>query len=546
MVCRVQDRALVPHVDRLAPETGPVVAGEPADGECAGEDRAEREQEQRRQHDRRRFVDMGLDLGRGAALAVEGHDDQPPGIEGRHDRRGDAHPEGEQPEAGMGTERRLENQVLGIEAGEAEHEGDADSGQRQRADPHQDVGRLHPAPEAAHAPHVLLVGHAVDDGAGTEEQQRLEEGMGHQVEHRHRIGADAGGEEHIAELRAGRIGDDPLDIVLHQADRRGEESGERADGDDDRQRQRRELEHRRQAAHHEHAGRHHGGGVDQGGDRRRAFHRVRQPGVQQDLGRLAHGADEQEDAGPVERGLAVDPEAADGGDLLARQALRRRQHGREIERTENREHGEHAERKSEIADPVDQEGLDGGGVGALALVPEADQQVGAQADAFPAEEHLGEILGRHQHQHGEGEQAEIGEEPRLVRIVAHIADGVDMDDGGDQCHHHDHDGGQRVETQRPIDAQFARRHPGVQPDRLRRAGLGEADLVQDDPAQDRRDDQQPGRDVHRGPVPDPPAEQPRDDGADQRQEDDGNIHAGLSLSSRSRLPPRSSRGCGSR
>ena len=174
MMRGVQNRALLPHVDRLAPEAAPVVAGEPADGERAGKHRSEREQEQRRQHDRRRFVDMGLDLGRGAALAVESHDDQPPGIEGGHDRRGDAHPEGEQPEAGMGAERRLEDQVLGIEAGEAENEGDADPGQRQRADPHQDVGRLHLAPEAAHAPHVLLVGHAMDDRAGTEEQQRFE------------------------------------------------------------------------------------------------------------------------------------------------------------------------------------------------------------------------------------------------------------------------------------------------------------------------------------------------------------------------------------
>ena len=47
-----------------------------------------------------------------------------------------------------------------------------------------------------------------------------------------------------------------------------------------------------------------------------------------------------------------------------------------------------------------------------AVVPEADQQVRAQADAFPAEEQLHEIVGRHQHQHEEGEQAQIGHEAR--------------------------------------------------------------------------------------------------------------------------------------
>ena len=63
----------------------------------------------------------------------------------------------------------------------------------------------------------------MDDRAGAEEQQRLEEGMGEQVEDADRVAADAERHEHVAELRAGRIGDDPLDVVLHEADRGGEE-----------------------------------------------------------------------------------------------------------------------------------------------------------------------------------------------------------------------------------------------------------------------------------------------------------------------------------
>ena len=49
-----------------------------------------------------------------------------------------------------------------------------------------------------------------------------------------RIGADAERDEHVAELRAGRVGDDALDVVLHEADRRGEERGDRADDRHDR------------------------------------------------------------------------------------------------------------------------------------------------------------------------------------------------------------------------------------------------------------------------------------------------------------------------
>ena len=60
------------------------------------------------------------------------------------------------------------------------------------------------------------------------------------------------------------------------------------------------LAHRRQREQHVgpcdqvHAGGHHRGGVDQRGDRRRAGHRVGQPDVERDLGRLAGAAEEEE------------------------------------------------------------------------------------------------------------------------------------------------------------------------------------------------------------------------------------------------------------
>ncbi len=103
-------------------------------------------------------------------------------------------------------------------------------------------------PQAAHLPHVLLVVHGVDHRAGAEEQQRLEEGVGEQVEHAGLVGADAAGDEHVAELRAGRIGDDALDVVLHQADGRREERGDRADERRRTRRHGRVLEDRRQPA----------------------------------------------------------------------------------------------------------------------------------------------------------------------------------------------------------------------------------------------------------------------------------------------------------
>ena len=110
--------------------------------------------------------------------------------------------------------------------------------------------------------------------------KRLEEGVGEQVEHRRAVRADAGGEEHVAELRAGRISDHPLDVVLGAADGRREDAGRSADLGDDVHRGRGLFEHRRQSADHEHAGGDHRRGVDESADRSWAFHRVGQPGVE--------------------------------------------------------------------------------------------------------------------------------------------------------------------------------------------------------------------------------------------------------------------------
>ena len=185
---------------------------------------------------------------------------------------------------------------------------------------------------------------------------------------------------------------------------------------------RRQLEHGRAAADQEHARRHHGGGMDQGGNRRRAFHRVRQPGVQAKLRRLAHRADEQQQA---QRGQDIDV-VAGKDEALAHHGRRGGEHRVEIQGLEHGIDAENAQREAEIADAVDDERLDRGGVGGRACVPEADQQIGRQAHAFPAEEQLQEIVGRHQHQHGEGEQRQIGEEARPVRVFVHVADGIEM------------------------------------------------------------------------------------------------------------------------
>ena len=140
---------------------------------------------------------------------------------------------------------------------------------------------------------------------------------------------------------------------------------------------------------------------------------------------------------------------------LAGMVRGRGEHRVVLHRVEQGEDGEDAEREAEIADAVDDEGLDGGRVGGRLVVPEADQKIRGESHPLPAEEQLDEIVGGDQRQHGEGEQREIGEEARPARILLHVADRVEMHEAGDRGHHHQHHGGQRVDAERPDRLQVA-------------------------------------------------------------------------------------------
>ena len=108
-------------------------------------------------------------------------------------------------------------------------------------------------------------------------------------------------------------------------------------------------------------------------------------------------------------------------------------------------HAGDAEDEAEVADAVDDERLHVGEDRGRPRVPEADEQIGDDADRFPAEEQLHEVVRHHQHQHREREQRDVAEEALVARIVVHVADGVDVHA---QRHERDHAHHQRGE---PVD-----------------------------------------------------------------------------------------------
>src|SRR3954469_5575826 len=94
-------------------------------------------------------------------------------VGGGHEGADDTNHEKERIAAAAGAEEDL---VLGPEPCERE-----DPRQRERSDDEGPEGGGHVLPQPTHVAHVVGV-HGMDEGAGPEEQKRLEEGVGEEVE----------------------------------------------------------------------------------------------------------------------------------------------------------------------------------------------------------------------------------------------------------------------------------------------------------------------------------------------------------------------------
>jgi len=198
------------------------------------------------------------------------------------------------------------------------------------------------------------------------------------------------------------------------------------------------------ARHHIDARRHHGGRVDEGGDRSGALHGVGQPDIERNLRALADGADEEEQCG------RRDHPSADFEVVCTLEDLR------ELHATEGEENRQQAEEKAEVADAVDDEGLLARVTRRLLGDVVADQQVRAEPDPLPADEHHCVGVAQHQHQHEGGEQIHVGEEAEVALVAMHVAGSVNVDQEADTCDHENHHRGEWIEQKAKLDVEHCR------------------------------------------------------------------------------------------
>ena len=298
----------------------------------------------------------------------------------------------------------VEDFVLRPEAGEDQRH----AGQRHHADGVGREGHGHELLEAAHAPDVLLLVAAVDDGAGAEEEQRLEERVREQMEHPDRHATDAQAHHHVAELRHGGVGEDALDVRLRHGDERAEDGRERAYPRDGSKRDRLghagllQLHQRIHASDEEDARRHHRRRVDERADGRGAFHRVGKPDVERELAGLANRTAEEQQAN-----RRAGRESANG---RMRNHLRQRVLFEaaapgivEEQRAGLGVEPHDAEEEEHVADARGDEGLLGRRRRAGLVEPEADEQVAREAHQLPAHEEQQQVVRDDEAEHRGGE-----------------------------------------------------------------------------------------------------------------------------------------------
>ena len=203
--------------------------------------------------------------------------------------------------------------------------------------------------------------------------------------------------------------------------------------------------------HQVNACRHHGGGVDQGADRRGAFHGVGEPHVKGKLRGFSGRAQEEEQPDGRQHALKFTVRARSS--THSKDCLK-------IQRMKSPEEQGHTHREARVPNARDNKGLLAGIGGGFLRKVKTNEQVGAEPYALPAHKHQRVAGGRDQREHHEEEKVQVREEAVVTAFMLHVPARVKVNQEGDHGDRKGHDQGQAVVVERVFRAQLTGLNPG--------------------------------------------------------------------------------------
>ena len=194
--------------------------------------------------------------------------------------------------------------------------------------------------------------------------------------------------------------------------------------------------------------------MDQRAGGRGTGHGVRQPGLQGKLRGLPHRAAQQQERSRCRVNRPCGP-------LLGRTVHQ----GLNIERAQLMKQQKEAEDHRRIADARDDKSLASRAAIRRIRVPKTNQQITAEAHAFPAEIKQQKIVAKQQRYHRGDKEIHVTEEPAVAFIVDHELGGIEVNDEADERHDKRHQHGERIEIEANLRMESVDAHPG--PENLR-------------------------------------------------------------------------------
>ncbi len=256
--------------------------------------------------------------------------------------------------------------------------------------------------------------------------------------------ASAKRKHHVTQLRKRGVGEDALDVFLRAGDDGGKYHRECADPHDEREGVIANGKEREESSDKVNACDDHRCTVNDGADRSRTFHRVREPDMHREHGGLAPATGENQDGAENERFGLRDCHKAEVDELLLEINEAERIERRKVETADDVAHEHNAEQEEAIGKAGEDECLLGGTYGTWLVVPETDEQVTRNANEFPEDEHLEKVCRDDEPEHTKTEQRKQCKETPGGAVFAHVADAVDVHHKADERDDYEHHHGERI------------------------------------------------------------------------------------------------------